>query len=132
MAKSSKTSGKKGTTAGKAPTVTKKPKATAGVETVAPLAAGTTSTSAAAVAAATTAKATRSSATKQPGSRQPGSSQMAPAVITSEERHRLIAEAAYLLAEKRGFQGGSPEQDWYEAAAQIDETIMGTNRGSGT
>lgn len=129
MAKSSKTSGKKGTTAGKAPTVTKKPKATAGAETVAPLAAGTTSTSAAAaaVAAATTAKATRSSATKQPGS-----SQMAPAVITSEERHRLIAEAAYLLAEKRGFQGGSPEQDWYEAAAQIDETIMGTNRGSGT
>ena len=40
--------------------------------------------------------------------------------ITPEERDRKIAEAAYLKAESRGFQGSSPEQDWYEAAAEID------------
>jgi len=45
-------------------------------------------------------------------------------ITTSEERHRLIAEAAYYLAEKRGFHGGSPEQDWLEAAAQIDRMFM--------
>lgn len=40
--------------------------------------------------------------------------------LSAEERHRRIAEAAYYLAEKRGFQGGSPEQDWFEAAAGVD------------
>ena len=40
--------------------------------------------------------------------------------LSAEERHRRIAETAYYLAEKRGFQGGSPEQDWFEAAAWVD------------
>lgn len=124
MAKTSKPSGKKGSTPVKAPIATKKPKATTAAESTAPVAAAATkSTSAAAVAAATKGKATRPSASQKPGT---------PTVITSEERHRLIAEAAYLIAEKRGFQGGSPEQDWYDAVAQIDQMIMGTNRGSGT
>ena len=48
-------------------------------------------------------------------------------VITSEDRHRLIAEAAYYLAEKRRFQGGSPEQDWREAAAEVDMMFMDRN-----
>lgn len=39
--------------------------------------------------------------------------------VTAEERHRMIAEAAYYIAEQRGFQGGDPEQDWREAEAQI-------------
>lgn len=39
--------------------------------------------------------------------------------VTMEERHRMIAEAAYYIAERRGFQGGDPEQDWREAEAQI-------------
>jgi len=45
-------------------------------------------------------------------------------ITSSEERHRLIAEAAYYLAEKRGFQGGNPEHDWLQAANQIDSMIM--------
>jgi hypothetical protein len=40
--------------------------------------------------------------------------------LGAEQRRRLIAEAAYYLAERRGFQGGSPEQDWLEAEARID------------
>lgn len=47
-------------------------------------------------------------------------------MITSEERQRMIAEAAYYIAEKRGFQGGNCDQDWLEAAAQIDRIIMGS------
>ncbi len=52
----------------------------------------------------------------------------ATTVITSEERHGLIAEAAYYLAEKRGFQGGSAEQDWLDAAAQVDTKFMGAGK----
>lgn len=39
---------------------------------------------------------------------------------TSEERERCIAEAAYYLAEHRSFEGGDPEQDWYEAEESIN------------
>ena len=42
------------------------------------------------------------------------------ATLSPEEQHRLIAERAYFLAEKRGFQGGCPEQDWFDAAAYVD------------
>jgi hypothetical protein len=45
--------------------------------------------------------------------------------LTEEERRRMIAETAYYLAERRGFVGGSPEQDWLEAEAQIDRMLGG-------
>ena len=45
-------------------------------------------------------------------------------MTTAADRHQLIAEAAYYRAEQRAFQGGSPEQDWFEAAAQIDKMFM--------
>lgn len=37
----------------------------------------------------------------------------------SERAHR-IAEAAYYLAQQRGFSGGDPVQDWLEAERIID------------
>ena len=40
--------------------------------------------------------------------------------ITPETLASMIAERAYFKAEQRGFQDGSPEQDWYEAEAEID------------
>jgi hypothetical protein len=49
--------------------------------------------------------------------------------IPPEERQRLIAQAAYLRAERRGFSGGSPEQDWLLAEAEIDSILM--KRGGG-
>ncbi len=42
------------------------------------------------------------------------------AIISSEDRYRLIAEAAYYLAEQRGFDGGDTIQDWLQAEAKID------------
>ena len=38
----------------------------------------------------------------------------------SEERHRMIAETAYLIAEQRGFQGDLSLQDWLQAEAEVD------------
>jgi hypothetical protein len=38
---------------------------------------------------------------------------------TPEERRRLIAQSAYLNAERHGFQN-SPEQNWLEAEAELD------------
>jgi hypothetical protein len=35
------------------------------------------------------------------------------------ERERMIAEAAYFRAERRGFSGGDPLTDWLEAEAEI-------------
>lgn len=42
--------------------------------------------------------------------------------VTPEQRHRMIAEAAYLRAEARGFRGGNPVDDWLQAEAEIDRT----------
>lgn len=44
--------------------------------------------------------------------------------ITAEERRKLVAEKAYLRAERRGFQGGSPVEDWLEAEAEVDAMLM--------
>lgn len=43
--------------------------------------------------------------------------------ITAEERWRMVAEAAYLRAEKRGFSGGDPVEDWLLAEREIEALI---------
>lgn len=40
--------------------------------------------------------------------------------IDTEKRHALIAEAAYLRAERRGFAPGHEVEDWVAAEAEID------------
>jgi len=42
---------------------------------------------------------------------------------TFEERHRMIAETAYFLAEERGFAGGDPVADWIEAERKVDQQL---------
>ena len=46
-----------------------------------------------------------------------------PILPTAAERERMIAVAAYYRAEARGFVGGSPEDDWYRAEAEIRERL---------
>ena len=41
-----------------------------------------------------------------------------PTMDSTEWRQR-VASAAYFRAEARGFAGGSPEQDWFEAEAEL-------------
>jgi hypothetical protein len=44
--------------------------------------------------------------------------------ITSEERWKMIAIAAYHKAENRGFAPGGELQDWAEAEKEIDDLLM--------
>lgn len=45
--------------------------------------------------------------------------------ISAAERHRMIAEAAYYLAEKRNFQAGDSLQDWLRAERLIESQLAG-------
>jgi hypothetical protein len=44
--------------------------------------------------------------------------------ISPEERHRLIAEAAYYRARKRGLEAGTEVEDWLAAEAEIDNELL--------
>ncbi|MBZ5640828.1 MAG: DUF2934 domain-containing protein [Acidobacteriia bacterium] len=44
--------------------------------------------------------------------------------IPQNQRRKLIAEAAYLKAERRGFRGGTPERDWLDAEAEVDAILL--------
>jgi len=48
--------------------------------------------------------------------------------VPDDLRRNWIAEAAYYLAEQREFRGGSPEDDWCKAEAEIDRRLTGANR----
>lgn len=43
--------------------------------------------------------------------------------FTDDEWYDMVATAAYFRAESRGFEGGSPEDDWYEAEAELRERM---------
>ena len=43
--------------------------------------------------------------------------------ITAEQRHQLIAEAAYAIAEQRGFKEVAAMDDWLQAEAKVDSQI---------
>jgi hypothetical protein len=76
--------------------------------------------------AAATGKKGAFSVTRRSGSKRASAPDLAASWngFTPEARHALIAEAAYLKAERCAFQGGSPEQDWLEAEAEVDANLM--------
>ncbi|HUX23817.1 MAG TPA: DUF2934 domain-containing protein [Burkholderiales bacterium] len=51
-----------------------------------------------------------------------GKAKAGPA-LSAQERERLIAQAAYFRAEKRGFAPGCELQDWVEAEAEVRRLI---------
>jgi len=42
---------------------------------------------------------------------------------TSDQKHHMIAEAAYFRAERRGFAEGDPADDWFLAEVEIEESL---------
>ena len=44
---------------------------------------------------------------------------------SSLDRERLIAEAAYFRAEKRGFEPGQEQDDWFLAEQEIAGAFLG-------
>jgi hypothetical protein len=49
--------------------------------------------------------------------------------VTAEARRALIAESAYLRAERRGFAPGHENEDWLAAEAEVD-TLLKVGHGS--
>lgn len=41
-------------------------------------------------------------------------------------RHQMVATAAYYRAERRGFDGGDPSTDWYEAEKEVSQMLHGS------
>jgi hypothetical protein len=65
--------------------------------------------------------------TKSKPASRPPSAPDAPAEalrVTPEQRYHMIAEAAYFRAERRGFSGGDPAQDWLDAEAEVDRILQ--------
>jgi hypothetical protein len=52
--------------------------------------------------------------------------------VSPGQRHDMIAAAAYLLAERRGFSPGRELEDWFEAAAVIDQMLANMSRAGVT
>ena len=51
-----------------------------------------------------------------------------PRITVSEEARRaMIAEAAYLRAERRGFASGNEEEDWLAAEEEVDALLRAGN-----
>ncbi len=48
--------------------------------------------------------------------------------LTPEERQRFVSEAAYFIAERRGFAADSHVDDWLQAESEIDQMLAGTTR----
>lgn len=44
-----------------------------------------------------------------------------PIRVSADQQRRRIAEAAYYRAERRGFTGGNPVEDWLEAEQEIQQ-----------
>ena len=46
-----------------------------------------------------------------------------PLPVTAEQRYHYVEVAAYYIAEKRGFDAGSTEEDWAQAELEIDRLL---------
>jgi Protein of unknown function (DUF2934) len=49
--------------------------------------------------------------------------------VSEEARRAMIAEAAYLRAERRGFATGNEEEDWLAAEAEVDALLRAGSSG---
>ena len=52
----------------------------------------------------------------------PGQS-IAAELIDPQTRHRIISQAAYFRAERRGFEPGHEVEDWCAAEAEVDGAL---------
>jgi hypothetical protein len=50
--------------------------------------------------------------------------------VSPEMRRSMIAQAAYLRAEQRGFTGGNEVEDWLAAEAEVDALLKAESGGT--
>jgi hypothetical protein len=56
---------------------------------------------------------------------QPAPLAAGPVAVSADTRRAMIAKAAYLRAERRGFAPGSEEHDWLSAEKEVDAMLSG-------
>lgn len=66
---------------------------------------------------------------KSVGTKQTNSTMADP--VTGQERHRMIAEAAYFRALQREFRNGDPLDDWFCAEREIDQLLRAEQPAGG-
>jgi rubrerythrin len=54
-----------------------------------------------------------------------GATKKTGTTVSEQERHRMIAEAAYYRALRRNFQGGDPAEDWLQAEREVNRLLPG-------
>ncbi|HEY5656204.1 MAG TPA: DUF2934 domain-containing protein, partial [Myxococcota bacterium] len=55
--------------------------------------------------------------------KSPAATAASVARINPDLRRQMIAEAAYLRAERRGFGSGDPKDDWLAAEREVDSLL---------
>jgi Protein of unknown function (DUF2934) len=53
-----------------------------------------------------------------------------PVTVSEDVRRAMIAEKAYLRAERRGFSSGGEEEDWLAAEAEVDALLKARYGGT--
>jgi hypothetical protein len=66
---------------------------------------------------------TRARTTPAKGTRARGKAAASRAAVSAEDRRAMIAEAAYLRAERRGFESGHETEDWLAAEEEVDALL---------
>jgi hypothetical protein len=75
--------------------------------------------------AAVPAPAPKSSKRRASAGKTPAVIATASAAVSADERRAMIALAAYVRAERRGFAAGGEAQDWLAAEKEIDALLSG-------
>src|SRR6185295_3200065 len=60
---------------------------------------------------------------RYPAPEAPARRQAMGSDVTAEQRRRMIAEAAYFRAQRRGFENGDSTADWLAAEAEIERAL---------
>jgi len=69
----------------------------------------------------------------RPSQGKPQSGTQGVSSVTAEQRQVMICEAAYYIAEHRGFEPGHDMDDWLAAEQQIDAALTTpASRGAGS
>jgi hypothetical protein len=81
-------------------------------------------------------KTTAGTATRNTPAKRKATAKRTPAAgillpVSHEERWRMVAEAAYYIAQRRGFVGGDANADWLAAEAEVDAKLKREGRPPG-
>jgi hypothetical protein len=65
-----------------------------------------------------------------PRARKTAKKTTTPVAVSEDVRRGMIAEAAYLRAERRGFAPGGEAEDWLAAEAEVDALLKARHGGT--